>query len=347
VRRLGTMQDTYPSADHEPKASGAECSGAETAPGADLSASVRPRTQAPTVTIIIPTYNRAHVLGQTLDSVKRQSFSDYEIVLVDDGSQDETRRVVSNHAMPIRYIYQPNKGVSEARNHAVRLARGEFLAFLDSDDLWEPTFLERTVRRLRTQPDEVLVYTDFVSVNAEGQPLRGHRKTPCGGQVTVPLFASVFIHTSAVVARRLAIIDAAGFDPNLSHNEDYDLWLRLSLRHRFGLIREPLCLRRCHADSLSRNGCTPQIRLDKARLLEHFYEDGGGRYRIPPNLARKRLGKLYYTAAKAMLKAGEARKADSVFRQALQWNTRSLRTWLWFSLSHVARLRTDRSAAAS
>ena len=343
--RLGTMQDTYRYTAHESKLRAA-CSG-QPASALNRSASVRTRIPTPSVTIIIPTYNRAHVLGQTLDSVQQQSFSDYEVVLVDDGSQDDTRRVVSNHAMPIRYIYQPNKGVSEARNHAVRVARGEFLAFLDSDDLWEPTFLERSVTRLRTQADEVLVYTDFVSVNAKGRTLRGHRKRPSGGHVTAPLFASVFIHTSAVVARRLAIIDAGGFDPNLSHNEDYDLWLRLSLRHRFGLIPEPLCLRRCHAESLSRNGCTPQIRLDKARLLEHFYEAGGGRCWISPELARRRLGKLYYTAAKAMLKAGEARQADSVFRQALQWNARSPRTWLWYSLSHVARLRMVRSTAAS
>jgi len=332
------MQDPHLPADGEPNASRPR----RTSPQADAPPDA---PTSPAVTVIIPTYNRAHVLGQTLESVRKQSFRDYEIILVDDGSQDETGRLVAGHPTPIRYVYQPNQGVSEARNHALRLAQGAFLAFLDSDDLWEPTFLERTVGRLRAHPDEAMVYTDFVSVDAVGQPLRGHRKKPSGGQVTRPLFVSVFIHTSAVVARREVIIEAGGFNPKLSHNEDYDLWLRLSLHHRFGLINEPLCRRRCHADSLSRNGCPPRVLLDKARLLQRFYKHGGGYDWIPPADARKRLGKLYYAAAKALLRAGAAHDADAVFREALRWNARSPRTWLWFILNHAARLNSRQSGS--
>jgi len=193
------------------------------------------------------------------------------------------------------------------------------------------------------------VYTDFVSTDPDGHPLRGHRKKPHAGFVTESLFASTFIHTSAVVARSHIIRDAGGFDGRLSHNEDYDLWLRLSLRHKFGLIPEPLCRRRCHANSLSRNGCSPEILLTKADLLRHFFEHRGGKLKIEPRIAHKRLGKLYYTAAKAFVKDNRPHESAPVFSESLRFHPRNLKTWLWFGYSEASRLwatpRTPPSAA--
>jgi len=319
---------------HEPNARPAE----NRRQGDTLPARSPSGTRRVAVSVIIPTYNRAHLLGEALNSVRQQSFQDYEIIVVDDGSEDDTHRLVASHTMPIRYIYQENQGVARARNRAIEAATGELLAFLDSDDLWEPAFLERTVQRLRTHPDEALAYTDFVSIDRSGQPLRGHRKKPYGGDVTRHLFASIFIHTSAVVVCRQAVLDAGGFDPNLSHNEDYDLWLRLSLRHRFGLVPEPLCRRRCHPESLSRNGCSPGVLLDKARLLQRFYEHGGGRSKIDLHTAHKRLGKLYYSAAKAFLKAGRPHEAAPLFREAIRFDPARPRVWFWLGLGDLARV---------
>jgi len=295
------------------------------------------RTAAPAVSVIIPTYNRAHLLNQALDSVAAQTFRDYEIIVIDDGSNDQTRDSVAGRREPIRYHWQANQGVAEARNHALRLTHSEFVAFLDSDDLWEPAFLQRAITRLREHPDEALVYTDFVSTDVDGKPLRGHRKTPHGGSVTASLFASTFIHTSAVVARAHIIRDAGGFDGRLTHNEDYDLWLRLSLRHRFGLIPEPLCRRRCHPFSLSRAGCQPETLLTKAELLDSFYQHGGGREWISPKTARRRLGKLYYTAGKRFLKAHRPREAVPILRRAIQLNPLRLRNYLWYLLAFIPR----------
>lgn len=299
-------------------------------------------THAPTakgyraVCVIIPTYNRAAMLAATLDSVAAQTFQDYEIIVVDDGSEDDTRQVVSTRSERIRYIWQPNQGVAEARNHALREVHSEFVAFLDSDDLWAPTFLERTVERLRAHPDEALVFTDFVSTDGGGRLLRGHRKRPHQGEVTAELFASTFIHTSAVVARAWTIRDAGGFNGRLTHNEDYDLWLRLSLRHRFGLISEPLCRRRCHNNSLSHNGCTPDVLLRKAELLQRFFEAGGGRTKIPEELARRRLAKLYYTAGKAFVRGGRSREAGNVLHRSLQLEPHGMKTWLWLCRCRLA-----------
>ncbi len=283
----------------------------------------------PAVCVIIPTYNRAALLAASLDSVVAQTFTDYEIIVVDDGSDDDTAQRVASRDQSIRYLSQSNQGVSEARNHGLRVARGEFVAFLDSDDLWTPTFLERTVGHLRRQPEHALVFTGYTPTDEVGKPLSGRRKKLHGGDVTADLFASTFIHTSAVVARAAIIRDAGGFDGRLTHNEDYDLWLRLSLRNRFGLIPEPLCLRRCHSNSLSRDGCTPDVLLRKADLLVRFYETGGGKSKVPAPLARRRIAKLYYTAGKAFLRAGRPQEARDILNRSLQYERTRLKTWLW------------------
>ncbi len=291
---------------------------------------------APAVSIVIPTYNRADLLADSLRSIAGQTFTDYEIIVVDDGSDDGTREYIASCPQKIRYLWQQNQGVSEARNHALRVTHSEFVAFLDSDDLWQPTFLEQSVRRLRQHPDEALVYTDFISTDAAGNVLRGHRKKPYGGKVTTRLFASTFIHTSAVVGRAAIIRDAGGFDGRLTHNEDYDLWLRLSLRHRFGLIPEPLCLRRCHRDSLSRNGCPPEVLLRKAKLLQQFY-DNGGKATIPENFARRRLARLYCTAGKAFLRSGRPHQAREILRQSMQIKRTRAKTWFWYLRAQCSR----------
>jgi len=287
------------------------------------------------VSVIIPTYNRSEMLASSLDSVAAQTFKDYEIIVVDDGSSDDTRAYIASRPEAICYHWQPNQGVAKARNHGLRHTRTEFVAFLDSDDHWQPAFLERTVQRLRDEPELALVFTRFTSMSPAGRVLRRHNKHPYSGQVTAELFTSTFIHTSSVVARSWVIRDAGGFDERLTHNEDYDLWLRLSLRHRFGMILEPLCIRRCHLESLSHNGCTPEVLLRKADLLHRFYESGGGKPLIEAHRANKRLGKVYYTAGKAFLRAGGMSEAHDTLRRSLDFDPTRLRTWLWYMLASL------------
>ena len=296
------------------------------------------KNRVPSVSVIIPTYNRKELLAATLDSVAAQTFTDYEIIVVDDGSEDGTREFIAARDQKIRYLWQENQGVAEARNHALRENHSQYVAFLDSDDMWKPTFLERAIARLREHPEEALVFADFLSIDANGKVLRGHRKTPCAGDITEALFASTFIHTSAVVARSNIVRDAGGFDGRLTHNEDYDLWLRLSLRHRFGLVAEPLCLRRCHFNSLSRKGCSANILLRKAELLQRFYENGGGKSKIPADLAEQRLAKIYYTAAKTYLREGAAHKACQIFRESMRYDNARLKTWLWCVCAGIRRM---------
>ncbi|MFQ6048648.1 MAG: glycosyltransferase family 2 protein [Phycisphaerae bacterium] len=165
----------------------------------------------PTVSVIIPTFNRLQWLGQALDSVAAQQFADYETVVVDDGSDDGTDQMIAARPEPIRYFWQPNQGAARARNRGIAEARGRFVAFLDSDDLWLPRYLQACVSLLRQKPDLAMVYCDFACVDADGRPLKGHHKRQYAGDVIEQLFASIFIQTSCVTARRDVIVQAGGF----------------------------------------------------------------------------------------------------------------------------------------
>jgi glycosyltransferase involved in cell wall biosynthesis len=300
----------------------------------------------PTVSVIIPTYNRTTYLGQTLDSLRAQTYRDFEVIVIDDGSTDNTAAFIRSRPETIRYFWQENAGPAAARNHGLREARGRFVAFLDSDDLWEPRFLEATTACLLGDPQIDVAFCRCVTIDDDGHVLRNHgKRSAVGGDITAPLFASTFISTPTVLARLPVIREENGFDPLLPTNEDYDLWLRLSLRHRFGLVDERLCLRRSHPGTQSRNGLPVVATIRKARLLERFYRRLGGSAKIPKRLAHRRLAKVYYTAGKSSLQAHRYAAACGLFRQSLSYRRIAPKVWFWYF--RAARLQdgaTDRSA---
>jgi len=287
----------------------------------------------PLVTIVIPTYNRAALLRETLDSVSAQTFRDYEIVVVDDGSTDHTAQMIARRAEPIRYFRQRNEGASSARNHGLREARGSLVAFLDSDDLWLPEYLQACVELLSRRDEVAMVYCDFTCIGQTGQPVNGHRKFQHDGDVIERLFASTFVHTSCVTARRSVVLDAGGFDESLPTNEDYDLWLRLALQHPFGLVPRVLCRRRTHSLSLSRNGRSENL-LRKTALLEDFYHRHGAG-RIDPHIAHRRLGKVHYSAGKSLLRDGSFQHARHLLQRSLHYRPVAPKTWGLYLLSGV------------
>lgn len=205
----------------------------------------------PCVSVIIPSYNRANYLPEALDSVLAQTYQDFEVIVVDDGSTDNTESAVFPYLSRIRYVKQNNSERSAARNHGIRLASGEFIAFLDSDDFWRPSKLEKQVAFLKKHPDVDLVYTWLDICDMGGRPLKLVKDgrpltTQHGASVFYPLLLRNFVVGGAttVMARRSAIELAGGFDEGLRHVEDWDLWLRMALRGQFGFIPESLAFYR-------------------------------------------------------------------------------------------------------
>lgn len=212
--------------------------------------------KSPAVSIIIAAYNASAYIAETLDSIAAQTFADYEVIVVNDGSDDvqELERILASHPLHVVYISQTNKGVSAARNAGIKVARGEFYAQLDADDQWEPDYLAVQLRFLSEHPDVAVVYPnaiifgDFSDANLEYMKL-----CPSEGEVS---FESLIEERCAVltcVTARMNVIRNVGmFDETLRSCEDFDLWLRIvKSGNRIGYHRRVLARYRRHAGSLS------------------------------------------------------------------------------------------------
>lgn len=212
--------------------------------------------RAPTVSVVIPAYNVAWCVRKAIDSVLKQDWRDFEVIVVDDGSTDDTAAVLSSYGDKIRIVRQSNGGMSNARNAGIRAALGEFIAFLDADDWWLPTKLGRQVALMRERPELGFCSCAARVEDVEGKLLNLWGCPPWHGSWLVYLFqggASVPGSCSAVLARR-DLVDAAGaFDETLRGAEDPDLWIRLAAITEYACIDEPLVgiLRR--PGSVSRN----------------------------------------------------------------------------------------------
>ena len=216
----------------------------------------------PRVSVIIPTYNRSWCLSEAIDSVLSQTFQDMELIVVDDGSTDETPALLSRYDDRLRCLRQTNRGVSVARNHGIQAANGALIAFLDSDDLWQPDKLARQVDFFDRQPDALICQTEetWIRRGVRVNPKHRHRKP--SGWIFEPSLALCLVSPSAVMMRRELLEEMGGFDESLPACEDYDLWLRVSLHYPIHLIDEALVIKRGgHGDQLSR-----QHSLDRYRI---------------------------------------------------------------------------------
>jgi len=207
----------------------------------------------PLVTVVVPTYQGANFVRQTLDSVLAQTFKDFELVVCDDGSTDETLAILGSYGDRLRLVKQKNRGVAAARNRAAQSARGEFLAFLDHDDLWEPEMLATLVPILRADDSLGLVYSDALVIDKTGavRGRRGQYLTYHQGDVFDALLRGNFIPVETTLMRTALYRELGGCDEGLRYLEDYDLCLRVARRARIGFHPGPLARYRVHDRNLS------------------------------------------------------------------------------------------------
>ena len=223
------------------------------------------------VTVIIPTYNRGWIVKEAIESVLAQDFSDYELIVVDDGSEDRTPEILAAYEGQLTVLRQSNSGVSAARNRGIAAAAGRLIAFLDSDDLWLPQKLSTQVTFFANNPDAVICQTEerWVRNGIGVNPKKRHLKF--SGMIFERSLALCLVSPSAVMIRK-SLFDAVGvFDEDLPACEDYDLWLRISCRYPVDLIETALIVKRGgHADQLSRAAGLDQYRIRSlVKLLEN------------------------------------------------------------------------------
>jgi hypothetical protein len=231
----------------------------------------------PKVSVVIPTHNRAEVVGEAVESVLEQTYRDFEIIVVDDGSTDSTPaavgRYLASHRERVRYLWQENAGAPAARNAGMRVATGDYVAFLDSDDLYLPRRLEVGVGALEADPGCGASYVDQRTLDASGDVLLASRISrfggPASGWILPALLRGDLIQTNTITIRRQVLDAVGGFDERLWSGQDTDLWWRIAERWPMACVQETLVVIRELESSLSRGGGT---KADRVRRLSIWIE---------------------------------------------------------------------------
>jgi glycosyltransferase involved in cell wall biosynthesis len=198
------------------------------------------------ISVIIPTYNRKHIVEEAIRSALNQTMKDFEVIVIDDGSNDGTAEYLESLNLPINIISKKNGGVASARNAGIKMARGRYVAFLDSDDVWLPDKLKTQFEYLTAHPNIPLVYTDeYIEVNGDVMPKTRFQRADVGEDIKDNFLLSGFvqrtpIHTSAVMVRKDVLDEVGYFNETLKIHEDSELWNRISMKYKFGFINIPL-----------------------------------------------------------------------------------------------------------
>lgn len=265
-----------------------------------------------TVDVIIPCYNGAKYLSFALESVVAQSFDDWRILVVDDGSTDNTSEVTDPYLKrlggKIHYIRQENRGVSAARNTAIEAATAEFLAFLDADDMWLPCRLADSLELMRRRPEIGLTYGGITLIDAEGQTgqtFTGSKNNEATWIARQIYCRDIHVPCVTVTVRRKCIAETGAFDESMRVTEDRDLWFRITQRYQVGFIPRPLAYYRVSPDSMTTN---PERMLQSQLLFIRRYYGSRGCGFSQRQLA---LSRAYMERAQTYAKRREPWKAVS------------------------------------
>jgi glycosyltransferase involved in cell wall biosynthesis len=280
------------------------------------------------VSVVIPTFNRAAFLREALESVSRQTYPNFEVIVVDDGSTDGTREVVAASAARPVYVYQENQGRGAARNAGVGRAQGELIAFLDSDDLWHPDRLARHVEFLARHPDAVFVHGPVDVIDEGGRPderasremARRYARARRRGYTYENMLDSCLIFTSTILVRRYLFDEVGVYDTRLMAREDLDWYLRVVQKYRIDFLPGmPLALYRLHAMNAFREIGDKAILEEYREIFSRHLDQMPGN---PVSEAVRAQANLSLSFCYAGL--GEGRRARQHIRRALALCPRSV-----------------------
>lgn len=280
----------------------------------------------PKVSVVIPTYNYARFLPAAIDSVLAQTYQDFEVIVIDDGSTDDTATAVAPYLNRIHYEWRENKGVSATRNRGIELAKGEYIAFLDADDEWLPGKLAAQMP-LFSDREVALVYCDIKVRWSDGRedPSFLAGRSAASGWIFNSLLHHSYIMPSAAVARRGVILDVGGFDSAADTREDLDLWLRIAQRWKVAQTPEALAVRREHGANYIRQISDLSTRSAVYRyekLLRIFSLEENQRRQVLRGLSKAHFLRGYYFS-----RAGQRRQARRSLLASLRLNWRHWPTW--------------------
>ena len=269
----------------------------------------------PKVSVIMPAYNNERYLSQAIESVLHQTCIDYELLIIDDGSTDRTGDIAkgyrAKHPGRVRYLLQENKGPGAARNAGLREAKGEYIAFLDADDMWEEKKLEKQMAVFEASPETGLVYSDFYYIDKDNtMAVRGsfRRYQLPRGDVALEFFSHYFIFTSTVLMRETYIGKVGFFREDINVGEDYDYFLRVAALCRVEGVEEKLLAKRSREDSLSSIDWILNAKND-ILILNGFIERNPGFYLKNKRVISYIMGCRYFSLGYWFLKTGERKRS--------------------------------------
>ena len=281
----------------------------------------------PKVSICIPTFDRKAYLRETLDSIIAQTYKNCEIIIVDDGSTDGTAEMIAKLGYPVTYHWQQNKGDAAARNKLVELAKGDYISFIDSDDLLVPDAIEKMVQAIQAQPDDTVVYGSYYRIDEAGKVYGKCKRKLRSGYITKYLFQTILIHSCGSMFPKKMLKTTSPFDTSLKVCSDYDLWLRLSAEYRFVALQEPTFKRRRHLGNLSDysfENCFTEF-----QVLKRFYYEKGGKELVPERIASRVFSKQGRRAGRCAVREGLHDQACQLLSQSFRQhpNLKSLVSW--------------------
>jgi len=285
----------------------------------------------PNVSVIIPAYNCKDLVAEAVASVREQTYRDFEVIVADDGSTDGTWEVIQQLGRDwpeLRTMRLEHGGLAATRNAAIAESTGDWIALQDADDLWLPEKLARCMAYLDAHPDLSIVYTPMAPIHMDRTPMEGHSKPCHAGWLAPKLFQSIFVNDPSAVFHKRVIETCGGFNEALPVCVGHDFWLRVSVKFAFGLIDEPLALRRWSETSLTRSRRS-QGSMIKARMLEEFYFEKGGDDLVDRPAAMKRLAKVHYSAGKNLLAEGRPREAAAWLKKASRFRPAWLKPYFY------------------
>jgi glycosyltransferase involved in cell wall biosynthesis len=292
----------------------------------------------PKVSVAIPTYNRAHFIAEAIQSVIDQSFQDFEIIIIDDGSTDKTKEIVS--AFPVRYYWQENQGVAAACNRAISLCQGEYIKFLGSDDVLLKKALEKGVQVLDKHPAVAFSYSQAYLMDENGRifrVVRQHERSYVregSEEIGKFIIRGNYIVTPTHMARRSCLIDVGLYNPAFRYgSEDLDLFVRLAKKYAVAYIAEPLVKIRSHSGSIQVGRRLEELEETHRVILEGVFNDPKLGAAFSPQRPRAYYY-LYSRLAEIAYGRGEMRTARHYLSRALKNYPKLFSGGLWLSWTY-------------
>jgi glycosyltransferase involved in cell wall biosynthesis len=288
----------------------------------------------PTVSVIIPTFNRENFIAQAIHSVLRQTFDDHEVIVVDDESTDATKAEVAKFTdRRVRYFYKIRGGVSSAMNFGIDVSRGELIARLDSDDLFLPEKLYRQVKAFNRQQDVGLVYTRALVVDEQLNPIRLHPIKSEAPNFSVESLRHALLPPSQSIMFKKECLERVGrFDETLQIAEDWDFCIRMAKAYEFSSLSEPLVLIRRHPTMLTANRLKTLLQV--IRVLERHREF------LSMSKGFKWLSPHYYRLGRQFYYSNDMQKARDSFKISLRYDATDYRSFFFFAATLFPPLLT-------